>query len=108
MALTESVRSFPGACHPGHQSLPAELAFGADLAADARHFRGEGPELVDHGVDRFLELQDFAAHVNGELLGKIAIRNGDRESAILRTCAVRFEAALNSEIGMGRPVHSLS
>jgi hypothetical protein len=53
---------------PGHHRLAAELAFGADLARDARHFRGEGAQLIDHRVDGFLELEDLAAHVDGDLL----------------------------------------
>ena len=34
---------FPGAGHAGHDRLTAELAFGADLARDARDFRRERP-----------------------------------------------------------------
>ena len=66
----------PGAGHSGHRRLAAELAFGADFAGDASHFRGEAVELVDHGVDGVLELEDFALHVDGDLFGKIAL--GDR------------------------------
>src|SRR5262249_15671241 len=32
-------------------------------------------ELVDHGVDGVLELQDLALHVHGDLLGEIARRH---------------------------------
>ena len=42
----------PGAGHALHLRLAAELAFGADLAGHARHFRGERAELVHHRVDR--------------------------------------------------------
>src|SRR5206468_1313356 len=56
--------------------LSADLAFGADLARHARHFAGEGVELVHHGVDGVFQLQDFAAHVHGDLLGQVAV--GDR------------------------------
>ena len=41
MKLTLSVRSFQVPATPGTCGLAAELAFGADLARDARHFRGE-------------------------------------------------------------------
>ncbi len=51
----------PGAGDAAHLGLAAELALGADLARDARHFAGERVELIDHRVDGFLELQDFAA-----------------------------------------------
>ena len=68
----------PGAGDAGHDRLAAELAFGADLARDARHFRGERAQLIDHRVDGFLELQDFAAHVDGDLLRQVAVGDGDR------------------------------
>ena len=67
----------PRARHAGHHCLHAEPAFGADLARHAGHFRREGAELLDHRVDGFLELQNLAAHVDGDLLGKIAIGHGD-------------------------------
>src|SRR5262249_10094294 len=53
--------------------LTAELAFGADLTRDARHFAGEAVELVHHGVDGVLQLGDFAAHVDGDLFRKVAV-----------------------------------
>src|SRR6185437_13036076 len=66
----------PGAGDAGHLGLAAELAVGADLAGDARHFAGEGVELIDHRVQRFLELKDFARHVHRDLLRQVAL--GDR------------------------------
>ena len=65
----------PGAGDAGHLGLAAELAVGADLARHARHFAGKGVELVDHGVERFLQLQDFARHVHRDLLGQVALRH---------------------------------
>ena len=56
--------------------LPAEPAFGADLARHARHFRRERVELIDHDVDGVLELEDFALHLDGDLLRQIAARHG--------------------------------
>src|SRR6267142_1843109 len=50
--------------------------FGADLARHARHFAGEAVELVDHRVQRFLELQDLAAHVDRDFSREVAA--GDR------------------------------
>ncbi len=67
----------PGAGHAGHDGLAAELAVGADFAGHARDFRGERAQLIDHRVDGFLELQDFAAHVDGDLLRQVAV--GDRD-----------------------------
>ena len=54
----------PGAADAGHDRLAAEPAVGADLARDARDFGGERAQLLDHRVQRFLEQQDFAAHVD--------------------------------------------
>ncbi len=54
---------FPGAGDARHLRLAAEAAFGADLARHAGDFRGEAVQLIHHGVQRFLELQDLAAHV---------------------------------------------
>ncbi len=68
---------FPGAGHAGDDGLAAELAVGADLAGHARDFGGEGAQLIDHRVDGLLELQDLAAHVDGDLLRKIAVGHGD-------------------------------
>ena len=92
IVLTESVRSFHVPATPGHHGLHAEPAFGADFARHARHFRGEGAELLDHRVDRFLELQNLAAHVDGDFPGQVAVGNGDVTSAMLRTWPVRLEA----------------
>src|SRR6185312_10107849 len=68
----------PGAGDAGHLRLAAKLAFGAHLARDARHFRCEAVQLIDHHVDGVLELEDFALHVDGDLLREIAQRHGGR------------------------------
>ena len=68
----------PGARDARHDRLTAELSVGADLARDARHLGGERAELVHHRVDGFLQLQDLAAHVDGDLLGEVAARDRDR------------------------------
>src|SRR4029079_6086863 len=62
-----------------HVGLAAELTFGADLAGDARHFRRERRELVDHRVDDVFDLQDFAADVDRDLLRQVAVRDGRRD-----------------------------
>src|SRR4028119_1120697 len=64
---------------PGRGRLAAELASGADLPRHARHFRGEGVQLIDHRVDGVLQLQDLALHVDGDLLGKVALRHRGRD-----------------------------
>src|SRR5439155_179005 len=67
----------PGAGDPGHGGLAAELAFGADFAGDAGDFGGERIQLIDHRVDRFFELQDFAMDVDGDFLREVAVGHGD-------------------------------
>jgi hypothetical protein len=67
-----------------HIGLAAELAFGADLARDPRHFGRERSELVDHRVDRVLQLGDLALDVDGDLLRQVAGRDAVVTSAMLR------------------------
>jgi hypothetical protein len=62
----------PGARHARHHRLPAEFALGAHFARHARHLAGEGVELVDHRVDGFLQLQDLALDVHGDLAAEVA------------------------------------
>ena len=61
IALTLSVRSFQVPATPFTLRLAAELAFGADFARHARHFGGEGGELLDHRVDDLADAQELAA-----------------------------------------------
>ena len=76
MKFTLSVRSFQVPPTPGHVGLAAELAFGADFAGHAGHFTGEGVELVHHGVDGVLQLENFALHVHGDLAREVAAGHG--------------------------------
>src|SRR5205823_2095261 len=46
----------PGTGGAFHVRLAAELAFGTDLRSEERRVGGEGIELVDHHVDRVLQL----------------------------------------------------
>ena len=59
--------------------LPSELALRPHLLGDAGHFRGEGIELVHHRVDGRFQVEDLALHVDGDLLGQVAVghRGGD-------------------------------
>src|SRR5207247_7399272 len=66
----------PGAGHALDFGLAAEFAFGADFEGHARHFGGERVQLVDHGIDGVLELEDFAFDVDGDFLGEIAVGHG--------------------------------
>ncbi len=100
----------PGAGDAEHVGLAAEPPVGADLARDARHFAGEGVELVDHGVERFLQLKDLARHVHGDLLGQVTAGNGGGDVgdvAHLRGQIRRHEVDVVGEIlpGAGNAGH---
>ena len=73
-----SVRSFQVPATPGHHRLAAQATVGADLARDARHLAGEGAQLIHHGIQRLLEQQDLAAHVDRDLARQIARGDGGR------------------------------
>src|SRR5205823_5111911 len=64
------------ATHTLHLCLPAQLAFGADLASNTGDFRGEGIKLVDHRIDGVFELEDLALDVDSDLLGEVAAGDG--------------------------------
>ena len=76
MELTLSVRSFQvpatpftSACPPSLPSVPTSRATRVTSEAKA-------VELIDHGVDGVLQLQDLAAHVDRDLLGEVAVGDG--------------------------------
>ena len=58
--------------------LAAELALDADLARDTGDLAGEAVELVDHRVDGVLQLEELPAHVRGDLLAEVAVRDRGR------------------------------
>src|SRR5207245_78233 len=62
--------------YPAHVGLATQLAPGAVLTGHAVDLGVEGSELVHHGVDGVLELQDVAPDVDGDLLRQVAV--GDR------------------------------
>ena len=66
----------PGAGDAGYDGLAAEFAVGADFAGDAGDFGGERAQLIDHRVDGFFELKDFAADIDRDLAGKVAAGDG--------------------------------
>src|SRR6185369_16283625 len=66
----------PGAGHALDLGLAAQLALGADLAGHAGDLGREAPQLVHHRVDGVLQLQDLPAHVDGDLLGQVAVGHG--------------------------------
>ena len=69
----------PGAGDALHLGLAAELALGADLLGHAGDLGRESTQLIHHGVDRALELEDLAPGLDGDLLREVAVghRGGD-------------------------------
>ncbi len=65
----------PGAVHARHPGLAAEPPVGTHLAGDPGDLVGERRQLVHHGVDAGLELQDLAARVDVDLLRQVAARH---------------------------------
>src|SRR5439155_21425098 len=55
-------------------------------------------ELVHHGVDGVLQLQNFALHIDGDLLGEVAVSHGGRH--------LRDVAHLGGEVA-GHGVHAV-
>src|SRR5438445_2752699 len=66
----------PGSGDALDLGLAAQLAFRPNLASHPGDFRGKGVQLVDHDVDRVLELEDFALHVDRDLLRQVAAGDG--------------------------------
>ena len=69
----------PRACDAAHVCLSAQFSFAAYLTCHPRDFGSKGTKLIDHRVDRVFELQNFTAHIDGDLFRQVAIRNGGRD-----------------------------
>src|SRR5262249_61869351 len=67
---------FPRAGHAGYFGLTAEFSFGADFTRHAVDFAGESVQLIEHGVDGVLQLENFAFHVNRDFAREVALRHG--------------------------------
>src|SRR5205823_4681281 len=65
----------PGPAHATDVGLTAELALRPDLIGSSRTLRSSGLELVDHRVDRVLQLEDLAVDVDRDLLRQVALRD---------------------------------
>src|SRR5262249_11357409 len=70
---------FPCATDTEHLRLPTQLPFRADLARHTRHLGRKGVELVDHRVDRVLELEDLPFHVDSYLARQVAASDPRRD-----------------------------
>ena len=76
MELTESVRSFQVPPTPFTSAWPPSLPSVPTSRATRVTSRGERVELVHHGVDGVLQLQNFAAHIHRDLAREIAVGHG--------------------------------
>src|SRR5207244_12927955 len=63
----------PGSCHAVHIVRPAKFTVVAHFTGHAPNFRSEAVELIHHRIDRVLQLEDFAAHVHRNFLGKVTV-----------------------------------
>ncbi len=70
---------FPRARHAGDNRLATEAPFGADFPRHACDLGCERAKLVHHRIDGFLQLKDFTAHIDGDLLGQVAMRDRNRD-----------------------------
>src|SRR5207249_2435971 len=68
----------PDAGHALDLRLAAQPAVGADFARHAGHLRCKRVELIHHGVDGVLQLQDLTSHIDGDLLGEVSGGDGGR------------------------------
>ena len=66
----------PRAGHTGHLRLAAQLSFRSHFTRHTRHFGRKGVQLVHHRVDRVLQLQNLALHIDRDLARQIATRDG--------------------------------
>ncbi len=66
----------PGAVDVTHACLTAELPLGTHLSGHPGDLLGEAGQLVDHRVDRRLQLEDLAARVNVDLLRQVTLGDG--------------------------------
>ena len=89
---------FPGASRSADIRLAPEFSFGTDFASHTGDFCGERAKLIHHRIDRILQLQDFSAHVDRDLLREVPIRHGSRHFGDV--------AHLTSEV-TGHEVHAI-
>ena len=101
--FTDSVSAAPRAADAFHLGLAAELALGAHLARDARDLAGERAELVDHRVDRPLELEDLALGVDRDLLRQVALGHGGGDLRDVADLARQVVRELVDVLGQAAP-----
>lgn len=70
---------FPCARDALDVGLATEPALGTDFLGDASDLRREGPQLLDHRVDRALELENLAFGLDRNVPGQVPVGDGGRD-----------------------------
>src|SRR5690606_36087208 len=68
----------PRTGHPGYHGVPPKFTFRAHLARHTAHLGSKPVELIDHRVDRVLQLEYLTAHINGDLWAQVTARHRRR------------------------------
>ena len=76
MELTESVRSFHVPATPFTSAWPPSLPSVPTSRATRVTSLAKRVELIHHGVDGVLQLQNFAAHIHRDLARQVAVGHG--------------------------------
>ena len=70
-------QSFQVPATPGTTAWPPSLPSVPTSRATRVTSEAKRAQLIDHRVDGFLELRDFAAHIDGDLARQVAVGDGD-------------------------------
>src|SRR5207248_1140758 len=100
----------PGARRTQHICLATQAPLGADLASHPGDLAGKGVQLVNHAVDRVLQIGNLAVYINRDLLGKVAPGHGGgdlRDVADLTREVAGHGVDVVRQVfpGAGRPLH---
>ena len=79
MELTESVKSFQVPATPRTSAWPPSLPSVPTSRATRVTSPANGVELIHHGVDGVLQLQNFAAHIHRDFAGQVALGHRRRD-----------------------------
>jgi hypothetical protein len=101
MELTLSVKSFQTPPTPFTSAWPPSLPSVPTSRATRVTSRSEAVELIHHGVDGVLQLQNFAARIHRDLGGKVALGHGrghagDVAHLVVRLPAMEFTLSVRS------------
>ena len=100
--------------------MTTEDTFGTDFTRNARHFRGERVELIDHRIDRAGEFANLAPRFDRDFFRKVAVGDGggyvgdianlgrkitrhgvDRVGQIFPRAGNAFDGRLTTELAFG-------